>query len=142
LTWVVDTQSKKKMGQKMGVLLEEPSKDEIALQIPASDLLITYQLLNKLNIYILATSQHVSTSHSFIFLWIHDPGSRIRNAVPSGLLGAEMKLVRKSKGERKICLSTPLTSYQLKGYVQKLEKSGIAVISHSTTFSSRTMIFF
>src|SRR4051812_24483088 len=95
------------------VLLEDSSSEEITLRIKCTESLKMYQMLNKLKIEMIATTELVSSSEFYHFIWINDVGNRLRNAIASGLLG-DSQLVTKSKGKRKICQKNILSSYQLR----------------------------
>lgn len=114
-----------------GVLIEDKSQDEITMQILTSDLLKMYQMLRHLNIDIVATTQHVTFLEKYSFIWINDTGNRLTNAIKSGLLSADVKFIKKSKGLRKICTPSMISSLSFRNYIATLE--GCKVISHTVT---------
>jgi len=121
------------MGQNhlKGSLLEHSATDERCIQMEKSQQQKVYQILNKLNILLLATSELIPDQKNYTYVWILDTDNSIKNAVASGLLGTKSKIVIKSKGTHKMVQTNSLTAYELKSDIDALIRKTIVPKSHS-----------
>ena len=129
-----------------GVYLETKCLEEITLQLAITDMSTVYMMLSRLGIEVLATSEHVAfcdkNNSGKLCIWLNDVGNSVRNAIASGLFGNKVKLINKSKGERKLCVPHIMSAYELQTFIQTLQRDNVNVVSHTSSIQSGTQCVF
>ncbi len=114
------------------VLIQDPPRsEEITLQVPEKRFLFIMSALNTFKADLIAASNLINTPGLPQYIWLHDSGNRIQNAIHSGLFGQDVIVLEKpiTRGTQKILLNMSL--YELTKCIQGELGQKFKLIAHT-----------